>query len=61
MSRTDAEHHAHEHHHDTHSKTGPGNTMKTGEEKPFIDPVCGMRVGANPEQEITYKSMVYHF
>ena len=61
MSRTEAEHHAHEHHHGIHSETGPGNTMKTGDEKPFVDPVCGMRVGANPEKEITYKTTVYHF
>ena len=61
MSRTEAEHHAHEHHHGPHSETGPGNTMKTGDEKPFVDPVCGMRVGANPEKEITYKTTVYHF
>ena len=61
MSRTEAEHHAHGHHHGIHSETGPGNTMKTGDEKPFVDPVCGMRVGANPEKEITYKTTVYHF
>ncbi|MDH6158056.1 MULTISPECIES: heavy metal translocating P-type ATPase [unclassified Janthinobacterium] len=61
MSRTDAEHHAHEHHHDSHSKTEPDDARQAVDEKPFIDPVCGMRVGANPEKEITYKSTVYHF
>ncbi|OEZ91406.1 heavy metal translocating P-type ATPase [Janthinobacterium sp. HH106] len=61
MSRTDAEHHAHEHHHDSHSKTEPDDARLAVDEKPFIDPVCGMHVGANPEKEITYKSMVYHF
>ena len=61
MSRTDAEHHAHEHHHDSHSKTEPDDARLAVDEKPFIDPVCGMHVGANPEKEITYKTTVYHF
>jgi Cu+-exporting ATPase len=30
-------------------------------EKPFIDPVCGMHVGANPEREVEHKGEVYHF
>lgn len=29
--------------------------------KPFIDPVCGMKVGPNPEREITFGGEVYHF
>lgn len=30
-------------------------------EKPFTDPVCGMKVGPNREREISYKAVVYHF
>lgn len=29
--------------------------------KPFTDPVCGMKVGPNPEREISYDGEVYHF
>ena len=29
--------------------------------KPFTDPVCGMKVGADPQRKITYKGNEYHF
>lgn len=29
--------------------------------KPFTDPVCGMKVGPNPEREISFEGEVYHF
>lgn len=29
--------------------------------KPFTDPVCGMKVGSNPEREITFDGELYHF
>ncbi|CUI04181.1 Lead, cadmium, zinc and mercury transporting ATPase; Copper-translocating P-type ATPase [Janthinobacterium sp. CG23_2] len=29
--------------------------------KPFIDPVCGMRVAVNSEREVEHKGTVYHF
>lgn len=29
--------------------------------KAFIDPVCGMKVGPNPEREITFGGDLYHF
>jgi Cu+-exporting ATPase len=29
--------------------------------KQFVDPVCGMRVGPNPEREISYGKELYHF
>ncbi|WP_370662803.1 YHS domain-containing protein, partial [Massilia aurea] len=29
--------------------------------KPFTDPVCGMKVGPNPEREITFGGEVYRF
>lgn len=28
---------------------------------PFIDPVCGMKVGPNPERQITFGGELYHF
>jgi Cu+-exporting ATPase len=40
----------HEHH---HPATDAG--------KPFTDPVCGMKVGADPQKEIAYKGTAYHF
>ncbi|WP_377705506.1 heavy metal translocating P-type ATPase [Pseudoduganella sp. UC29_71] len=32
-----------------------------GSDKPFIDPVCGMKVGPDREREISYEQVVYHF
>nr|WP_244199189.1 heavy metal translocating P-type ATPase [Janthinobacterium svalbardensis] len=30
-------------------------------DKPFTDPICGMKVGPDREREISYNSVVYHF
>ena len=30
-------------------------------DKPYTDPVCGMKVGANPEKTIVYQGSDYHF
>lgn len=38
-----------------------GGQNETDNPKPYIDPVCGMKVGQNPEREITYRSEVFHF
>jgi P-type Cu+ transporter len=32
-----------------------------GSEKPFTDPVCGMKVAADPQKEIAYEGTTYHF
>lgn len=65
MSNHDVEHHDHshsEHHHQdkeegTHAATEPSAVG----DKPYTDPVCGMRVGENKEKEVPYKGEVYHF
>ena len=31
------------------------------EDKPYTDPVCGMKAAANPEKSATYQSKVYYF
>ncbi|MBK4734641.1 heavy metal translocating P-type ATPase [Noviherbaspirillum pedocola] len=41
---------SHEHHHPA-----------TDAETPFTDPVCGMKVGADPQKEIAYEGTTYHF
>ena len=38
-----------------------GGQHETDDPKAYIDPVCGMKVGQNPEREITYRSEVFHF
>ena len=30
-------------------------------DKPYTDPVCGMKVGENPEKEIVFEGQTYHF
>jgi len=54
------DHDGHEHHHEH----GPGHGVRhesgTGD-KPFTDPVCGMKVGADPAREIRHEGQTYHF
>jgi len=45
--------HAHQHHH--HDEHGPVS------DKPFTDPVCGMKVGPDPAKEVSYAGQTYHF
>ncbi|MDP3857683.1 MAG: heavy metal translocating P-type ATPase [Stagnimonas sp.] len=54
----DATHpHQHVHHH------RPGDALAPGKDgdKPFTDPVCGMKVAAAPQRETQYKGQTYHF
>lgn len=54
------DHDGHEHHHDH----GTGHDMHHGSgtgDKPFTDPVCGMKVGADPTREIRHEGQTYHF
>jgi Cu+-exporting ATPase len=53
-------HDGHEHHHDHGTGHGAHQGHWTGD-KPFTDPVCGMKVGADPAREIRYEETVYHF
>ncbi|RJG03499.1 heavy metal translocating P-type ATPase [Noviherbaspirillum sedimenti] len=50
-------HHDHAHHHEH----GHDAKMVESPEKPFTDPVCGMKVAANPEKKIDYAGKDYHF
>lgn len=45
----------HSHHHD-HGVVTAGNPAK-----PFMDPVCGMEVGPNPDKQISHARQYYHF
>ena len=50
--------------HDHHRNHGNGHGTHQGNEagdKPFTDPVCGMKVGADPAKEIQYEGQAYHF
>lgn len=50
--------HGHAHAH-AHADAPP--TAEQESSKPFTDPVCGMRVGADPQKEIAYDNHAYHF
>jgi Cu+-exporting ATPase len=50
----------HRQNHDAHNPNEKNRSPPTVE-KPFTDPVCGMKVGPNPEREILYKRVVFHF
>ena len=59
------EHQHHEHHH-THSPEHATqhhlqSAVQPDGEKPFVDPVCGMKVGPNAEREVAYRGVVHHF
>ena len=56
--------HSQEAHHHAHhgDEAAMGHTaVVTNPEKPFTDPVCGMKVAANPQKEIAYEGTSYHF
>ncbi|MDK6079949.1 heavy metal translocating P-type ATPase [Massilia varians] len=45
----------------THAVDSIGFPDQTTDAKPFTDPVCGMKVGPNPEREIPFGGELYHF
>ncbi|KRB93740.1 heavy metal translocating P-type ATPase [Noviherbaspirillum sp. Root189] len=53
-------HEKHDHHNHQHAHTGHDATPASAE-KPFIDPVCGMKVAAHPEKTFTHNGLSYHF
>lgn len=57
MKDTPHDHHDHTPHHE-HSHEG---VMAGNPEKPFSDPVCGMKVAADPEKQVAYAGKDYHF
>lgn len=48
-------------HHHSHGEESTRLPDQPADPKPFTDPVCGMKVGSNPEREISFESEVYHF
>lgn len=51
-------HHGHHHH---EGDTTSHSSVVDSPDKPFTDPVCGMKVAANPERTIEYSGTAYHF
>jgi Cu+-exporting ATPase len=49
-----------DHHHGHHHGHDDAVTAVVAD-KPFTDPVCGMKVGANPDKTIEYEGTAYHF
>ncbi|WP_414691355.1 heavy metal translocating P-type ATPase [Noviherbaspirillum sp.] len=49
------------HHHEHHPGHGSTGAMVQDMEKPFTDPVCGMKVAASPDKTIDYAGTAYHF
>ena len=59
------EHHGHGHHHQ-HAEAGHGaghdpNETAAVQDKPFTDPVCGIKVRGNPDREVVFEGITYHF
>lgn len=54
------QYHGREHHHDRGHDHGVHHADGTGD-KPFTDPVCGMKVGADPVKKIRHEGQTYHF
>lgn len=53
-------HHHHEHHHGNATSSHEGHGA-SNQDKPYTDPVCGMKVAANPEKQIEFAGKDYHF
>ncbi|WP_420473677.1 heavy metal translocating P-type ATPase [Noviherbaspirillum sp. ST9] len=53
-------HHEHHHDHHVHGEARDAATPVKAD-KPYIDPVCGMKVAANPEKTIEHDGASYHF
>ncbi|SMP51869.1 heavy metal translocating P-type ATPase [Noviherbaspirillum suwonense] len=51
-------HHGHNHH---EGDTTSHSSVVDSPDKRFTDPVCGMKVAANPERTIEYSGTTYHF
>jgi len=44
-----------------HTGAHEGHHPVSDSQKPFTDPVCGMKVAADPQKEIAYEGTSYHF
>ena len=51
------------HHHNATGQPGmqSGPVVSTSQDKPFTDPVCGMKVHGTPEKTVDYDGTAYHF
>lgn len=58
MNKNKVENHGHA---PIHAHLQSQTETEFGVDKPFTDPVCGMKVGPDREREIAYKQVVYHF
>jgi P-type Cu+ transporter len=59
--RTHHHHHDHLGHHHDSNAAGDAAVVIQSQEKPYTDPVCGMKVAANPEKAITYEGTAFYF
>lgn len=65
--KSQLEHHAGHNHEEHHHRDHGGEVatdhaaVATNSEKPFTDPVCGMKIAANPERTVEYNGTDYHF
>jgi Cu+-exporting ATPase len=62
--KDDAHHHHAHHEHGAHVVAGhqEHHVHDTATvDKPYTDPVCGMKVGPNPEKEVEFGGQTYHF
>jgi Cu+-exporting ATPase len=60
--KDDAHHHDHgQHGHAAYGVDSGNDTAAAVTDKPYTDPVCGMKVGANPERAIEHGGQTYHF
>jgi P-type Cu+ transporter len=50
-----------QHHHHGHGTNVPSRHASGTDAKPFTDPVCGMKVEADPAKEIQHEGQTYHF
>ncbi|WP_151638753.1 heavy metal translocating P-type ATPase [Noviherbaspirillum aerium] len=57
MDNRSDEQHLHQHNHHDHG----ASATELLSEKPFTDPVCGMKVGDHPEKKVKYNGTDYHF
>lgn len=54
-------HQGHQHHHPDPTSAGHDHHSIEDPSKPFVDPVCKMKVGNSPERTITHQGTDYHF
>ncbi|MES2935418.1 MAG: heavy metal translocating P-type ATPase [Pseudomonadota bacterium] len=63
MNRSHKHHEGHEPHHGQRKgiSGSEADTDRAANGKPFTDPVCGMKVGAEPKKQIDHEGRAYHF